>query len=151
MSRQCFECEAVGPLHDHHVVPRSRGGTKTVPLCERCHGMAHHRDRNMTTSRLAAEAMARMAENGEYTGGHPPYGWALADDGSLVANDAEQEAIWAAKMSYAKGLSLRKVGAMLASRGLAPRSGEWHPQKVKSLLAARCASLVQLTLFNGAR
>ena len=91
----------------------------------------------MTTSRLTAEAMARMAENGEYTGGHTPYGWALADDGSLVANDAEQEAIAMAHKHRAAGLSLRKVGAMLASRGLAPRSGKWHPQKVQSLLVAR--------------
>lgn len=87
-----------------------------------------------------ASAMRHMAENGEYTGGHAPYGWALAGDGSLVVNDAEQEAIAVAHELRAAGLSLRKVGAMLASRGLAPRSGKWHPQKVKNLLAARVAA-----------
>lgn len=36
----CFECD--GPAaHQHHVVPRARGGTRTVPLCGECHAKAH--------------------------------------------------------------------------------------------------------------
>lgn len=38
--RPCFECEKPSE-HDHHVVPRVFGGTKTVPLCKECHGKAH--------------------------------------------------------------------------------------------------------------
>ncbi len=38
---ECFECCAVGPVHEHHVVPRIVGGTRTVPLCEKCHGLVH--------------------------------------------------------------------------------------------------------------
>lgn len=37
----CFECGQVGESHNHHVVPRVLGGTKTVPLCECCHGKVH--------------------------------------------------------------------------------------------------------------
>ena len=40
----CFECGSNGPLHNHHVVPRKLGGTKTVPLCEKCHGKIHNLD-----------------------------------------------------------------------------------------------------------
>lgn len=40
----CFECGSNGPLHNHHVVPRKLGGTKTVPLCEECHGKIHNLD-----------------------------------------------------------------------------------------------------------
>lgn len=36
----CFECGGVAH-HQHHVVPRSQGGTKTIPLCVTCHGLAH--------------------------------------------------------------------------------------------------------------
>lgn len=36
----CFECNQPAD-HNHHVVPRSLGGTKTVPLCEGCHGKVH--------------------------------------------------------------------------------------------------------------
>lgn len=37
---RCFECEAPAK-HAHHVVPYSSGGSRTIPLCERCHGLAH--------------------------------------------------------------------------------------------------------------
>lgn len=40
MWEQCFECGEPS-RHEHHVVPRKLGGTKTVPLCRRCHAKAH--------------------------------------------------------------------------------------------------------------
>ncbi len=42
-SGKCFECNFSGNCHLHHVVPRSRGGTKMVILCESCHGKVHDR------------------------------------------------------------------------------------------------------------
>jgi len=39
----CFECSAGGDIHMHHVVPRVLGGTKMVPLCEKCHSLVHDR------------------------------------------------------------------------------------------------------------
>jgi len=42
MSR-CFECGIEAETQEHHVVPRSYGGTKTIPLCLACHGKAHSR------------------------------------------------------------------------------------------------------------
>ena len=61
----CFECEAEGvAIHHHHVVPRSRGGTKTIPLCEPCHSKAHHRKKNMNTSSLVKQAMAKRKAAG---------------------------------------------------------------------------------------
>jgi len=44
MKKQCFECESTNELHEHHVVPRSLGGTKTIPLCVTCHGKVHGMD-----------------------------------------------------------------------------------------------------------
>lgn len=39
---KCFECG--GPAaHLHHVIPRSKGGKNTVPLCQECHGLVHFR------------------------------------------------------------------------------------------------------------
>lgn len=37
----CFECGCLGPLHNHHVIPRIMGGKSTVKLCEICHGKVH--------------------------------------------------------------------------------------------------------------
>jgi hypothetical protein len=37
---KCFECGETSN-QDHHVVPESVGGKKTVPLCEKCHEKIH--------------------------------------------------------------------------------------------------------------
>jgi len=34
---KCFECESPYAIEHHHVVPRIRGGERTVPLCDQCH------------------------------------------------------------------------------------------------------------------
>jgi len=48
---KCFECQQLA-VHNHHVVPQVMGGKRTIPLCERCHGLVHDRDflhhRNLT-------------------------------------------------------------------------------------------------------
>lgn len=39
-SNICFECGA--PKEEmHHIVPKSKGGKKTIPLCIDCHGIVH--------------------------------------------------------------------------------------------------------------
>ena len=39
---QCFECQSIKEIQFHHVVPRSLGGTQTLPLCLICHGKVHN-------------------------------------------------------------------------------------------------------------
>ena len=41
MQKKCFECGSVA-TENHHVIPRSLGGTKTVPLCIKCHCLIHN-------------------------------------------------------------------------------------------------------------
>jgi hypothetical protein len=38
---RCFECGTIGKLDFHHVVPKSKGGTKMIPLCLLCHSKVH--------------------------------------------------------------------------------------------------------------
>ena len=40
----CFECEATENIHYHHIVPKVKGGTKTIPLCASCHSKIHGKD-----------------------------------------------------------------------------------------------------------
>ena len=63
---ECWECSKLGEIHLHHVVPRSRGGTKTVPLCLECHAKAHHRNKNMSTSKLVSETIKRKKLEGTW-------------------------------------------------------------------------------------
>lgn len=58
---RCFECARPAD-HNHHVVPESRGGTRTVPLCTKCHGLAH--DYKMGNPALTKEGVARARARG---------------------------------------------------------------------------------------
>ena len=40
----CFECGTDVDIHQHHIIPKSLGGTKTIPLCNMCHGKAHNKN-----------------------------------------------------------------------------------------------------------
>ena len=65
MENKCFECDTVEGLQQHHVVPKSRGGTKTVTLCHSCHMKAHGRDsKGLDHSRLTKEGLARAKKKG---------------------------------------------------------------------------------------
>ena len=52
MNEICFECGSNDNIHYHHVVPKIKGGTKTIPLCELCHGKVHG-DHMLKIQRLA--------------------------------------------------------------------------------------------------
>lgn len=83
VSERCFECGQPAEF-DHHVVPRSRGGINTVPLCRECHAKAHHRNGNMglatlrgdqskatppSSYRLPIETIQKIDEIGKCQGG----------------------------------------------------------------------------------
>lgn len=133
----CFECGAPATCA-HHVIPRSRGGTKTVPLCGGCHGLAHGLSRETWSDHaaLTSAAMAGMKTAGLYTGGRVPYGYRV-ENGALLEDADEMMVIAEAKRLRAAGLSLRAVGAALAARGLLPRDGgAWSPAAVSRLVEA---------------
>lgn len=85
--------------------------------------------------------MAEKRRRREYTGGEPPYGWAVASDGvALAPHEGEQEVIRFADSLRRAGLSLRAIGAELAERGYLPRTGRgWAAEQVKRLLLAEAA------------
>ncbi len=63
---KCFECGE--PKQDmHHVIPKSKGGKKTIPLCAKCHGLVHGKD-FVKHRTLLLEGIKRAKELGKYKG-----------------------------------------------------------------------------------
>ena len=61
--RHCFECNNTDNIVDHHVVPHSLGGTKTVPLCQPCHDKVHQlKPRNISLSTLIKNGMQKYKQ-----------------------------------------------------------------------------------------
>ena len=121
MNMQCWECGDVGAVHDHHPVPQSRGGRRTIPLCEACHAKAHHRDKNMTTSALTRAALGVKAARGEKVGGVQTYG--IADGIDAERADCEREILAAVAELRAAGMPIRQIAAELTARGMRTRRG----------------------------
>lgn len=114
---KCWECELeTDEIHHHHVIPRSRGGKKTVPLCLNCHGKAHHRKKSMASGSLIKEGLERKktssAVDGSWAGGHPPKGFTVDKGGYLVPNEDFPLVLKAVKL-YLEGNSLRKIAQAL--------------------------------------
>lgn len=59
----CFECGCYDEIHNHHVVPKILGGTKTVPLCPSCHGKVHGVD-FLNHKKLTKEGLVNAKERG---------------------------------------------------------------------------------------
>lgn len=59
-TQPCFECQTP-TTGEHHVVPVILGGTKTVPLCEVCHGKVHGVDL-VNMNKLARIGLAKKRE-----------------------------------------------------------------------------------------
>ena len=130
---KCFECDSPGPLHQHHVVPRSRGGTRTVPLCEDCHGAVHEKD--LRISALTRDALAAKKDRGERLG-RPRYGYRV-EAGELVPYEPEQRVLRLVAELRGRGLSVRQIVAKLEARGIFTSTGRaFCARGVRRLLAA---------------
>ena len=71
--RECFECGTTDDLQEHHVVPRLRGGTKTVTLCHSCHMKAHGRDsKGVNHKKLVKESLSNAKLRGVKLGTSNP-------------------------------------------------------------------------------
>tara|TARA_R100000995_G_scaffold82488_1_gene56477 strand:- start:3095 stop:3703 length:609 start_codon:yes stop_codon:yes gene_type:complete len=145
----CWECgKAEGDMgstaeleiQHHHPVPKTRGGKRTIPLCNECHAKAHHRKGNMDIGRLTREALARKKARGEWVGNRK---WrellvaarvaniALADKFALKMKPTLDELMADGIVTY-KGLA-----DALNARGIETRSRKnsiWHATTVKNVL-----------------
>ena len=55
--RKCFECGEPA-TERHHVIPKVKGGKRTIPLCALCHGKVHSIER-VNISTLIKQALRK--------------------------------------------------------------------------------------------
>ena len=113
---KCFECGGCADCN-HHVVPRSLGGTKTVPLCHKCHDLVHHGRpvRSTSVSELTKAALKK-----------------LKDEGVRLGRPRATAKRRYAKMLRNKGWTLKKIGEQLAQKE--GRDKPYTPAAVSNLL-----------------
>lgn len=145
----CFECDAPAE-HQHHVVPKSRGGTRTVPLCGPCHAKAHHRAKNMAARELTRQALAEAKARGNRAG-QVPFGSRIdpaAPDRSkksgapcrLVPHPDEARALALIHHLAAAGWSRRRIARELDHRKVPTKSGRpWKHSTVHDILKRAAA------------
>lgn len=134
----CFECGSPAD-HNHHVVPESRGGTKTVPLCESCHSKAHHTDGWVGTSALVKSVLRDKAQRKERTG-TIPYGYRLAADGIHLEEDpTEMQNAAMIQDLYDKGMTrLKDISKTLSQKGIHNRVGNhFSLEAMRNILKGR--------------
>lgn len=131
----CFECEEPA-VHWHHVIPRVLGGTKTIPLCERCHGLVHSRDMTHHV-RLTKVAMDEKRRRGERVGSIP-YGYCLAVDGIHLASAPDEQLVISKILGLrTSGMKLRQIAETLNAESVPTRcGGRWYATQVHRVLRA---------------
>lgn len=131
----CFECGSAATV-SHHVVPKSKGGTRTVPMCGYCHGLAHHARRNMTTSALTKTALQKRKAAGLRIGG-VPYGWNVVDGNRLAPVSKEQQVLGLILSMRASGISLRGIADFLTDWGVVTKCGhhKWSHSTIQRIVS----------------
>lgn len=130
----CLECGAPATFQ-HHVIPRSLGGTATVPLCGTCHPRAHNQSANWRVSELTKEALRKKKARGEHTGGTTPYGFETSG-GKLVPIPSETEVIALMHSLRGLGLSLTAISGLLREHRIPTKTGKgaWNHKVIRTIL-----------------
>jgi len=138
--KECWECGATGmPLHNHHPVPRSRGGTRTIPLCEPCHSKAHHKKKNMCSSVLTKEGLKKAKARGVKLGNRTNLKTAQRNGVRSVIRNADEYAqrIWPIVLGLRQSgiVSNNAIAKRLNEMQVCTRrGGKWYDSSVKNLI-----------------
>ena len=145
--KKCFECETTEDLQEHHVVPRSRGGTKTITLCYQCHMKAHGRNgKGLSHSKLTKEGLKKAKARGE-TLGHLPTLEAHREKGIQTNIQRGQRVAkiygemiietkeFLERKNEGNKVSLKKVAECLNEQGkTTPRGKQWNQPQLSMML-----------------
>lgn len=130
-SKSCVACGSIGNLHQHHLVPRSAGGSddksNLITLCGSCHAKAHQVKADWRNSELTRNALRRKKEIGERMG-KLPYGFTVDKTGIYLEPCEKEQAVIGRIIDLKKsGCSLRLIADTLNHEGIFNRHGnKWN-------------------------
>jgi len=125
----CALCGSTEAIEHHHILPKAMGGTDAkdnlLTLCA-IHHVAIHKlnDKRIHSASLIKEAKRKQKENGEFLGGHIPFGYRLKDN-KLVRHRDEQRILKDITHQRVLGLSLREIKKYLEKEHGVVRSIVW--------------------------
>jgi hypothetical protein len=118
----CFECgEPYGEMH--HVIPRVRGGTKTIPLCVECHCKVHGLKNRPDHKRLTIEGLQKAKARGVKLGKPENLTQEAKDKGNraikqkALDNENNKKAMVVVVDGRNKGYSYDKIADILNKNG----------------------------------
>jgi len=134
---KCLECDRPSEVW-HHLIPKSRGGARTIPLCGECHAKAHHAGANMAHSTLTKQGLQRAkargvklgsARDGAWSGREHLRGFKKATERSAVKRRAETDRKYAhlvpkLKELRTEGHTLDEIAHWLNNNGHVTRDGK---------------------------
>lgn len=130
MGVKCFDCGSEGEIHNHHVVPKVLGGTKTVPLCAKCHGLVHGM-KGLETGKLVKKF---WENNPDRWTGNVPYGYDLTC-GRLEENEEEMKTLRWIKERREAGMGEQRIARALNEMNIKTKFGKtWRCDTVCKLL-----------------
>ena len=134
--KECFECGTIDDLQEHHVVPRLRGGTKTVPLCYSCHCRAHGHDaKGMNHKKLTKEALSQAKSRGVKLGSDNPAIRAGLEKRSLDTLAVLAKPLKDAIQTCGYGKWTAIAGWMMENEFKTPNGKDrWYPATVRQLV-----------------
>lgn len=124
----CVACGQSGNLNQHHLVPRSIGGsddeTNLITLCGSCHAKAHRVKADWRHSELTRKALKEKKARGLCVG-TINFGYQIAGDGKTLIDDMNEKKIIVLIREYREGgMSLRAIVSRLNEQGYKSRSGK---------------------------
>jgi hypothetical protein len=134
-SEQCFECGAEKKLHHHHVIPKSLGGKKTIPLCEKCHGLVHNRKFDVQT--LTVNAMTKLRKSNRLLSSRVPFGYTVSkkDKNILIKNPHQQRIILKIIKMRKSGKTLLNISnTMISTKVKTVYGGKWRPSSIAAII-----------------
>ena len=136
---KCFECDSIKNIIKHHVVPRSKGGTRTVLLCQVCHDKVHNiSPRDISISELTKKALFRAKKRGVKLGGpNPKKSVKLMNKGAVKAkNEFRIKITPIINEIRSTGVStLQGIADCLNMKGISTRTGKtWTPGLVRNVI-----------------